>query len=163
MKSPNITRGVTNGPKAHIIAGNETRPGAPQVFRSCSGLTRLPFLMPSPQGLTTGPNSCGLTTFRRPIGWRPGDNHEHQISGPNAAAIWSEVLNKQVRYADLPVEAFEEQLRQIFPLGSLRTSGLCSWIQGPWLRAPDITTSADPVCFKDMQYQDSERVSQPSA
>jgi hypothetical protein len=24
-------------------------------------------------------------------------------------------LNKQVRYADLPVEAFEEQLRQIFP------------------------------------------------
>ena len=33
----------------------------------------------------------------------------------SAAAIWSEVLNKQVRYADLPVEAFEEQLRQIFP------------------------------------------------
>ena len=37
------------------------------------------------------------------------------LSGPSAAAIWSEVLNKQVRYADLPVEAFEEQLRQIFP------------------------------------------------
>jgi uncharacterized protein YbjT (DUF2867 family) len=37
------------------------------------------------------------------------------LSGPGAAAIWSEVLNKQVRYADLPVEAFEEQLRQIFP------------------------------------------------
>ena len=30
-------------------------------------------------------------------------------------AIWSKALNKQVRYADLPVEAFEEQLRQIFP------------------------------------------------
>jgi len=37
------------------------------------------------------------------------------LSGPSAAAIWSEVLNKQVRYPDLPVEAFEEQLRQIFP------------------------------------------------
>src|SRR5262249_2364731 len=28
------------------------------------------------------------------------------LSGPGAAAIWSEVLNKQVRYADLPVETF---------------------------------------------------------
>jgi uncharacterized protein YbjT (DUF2867 family) len=37
------------------------------------------------------------------------------LSGPGAAAIWSEVLNKQVRYADLPVDAFEEQVRQIFP------------------------------------------------
>ena len=37
------------------------------------------------------------------------------LSGPSAAAIWSEVLNKQVRYADLPVEAVEEQLRQIYP------------------------------------------------
>jgi uncharacterized protein YbjT (DUF2867 family) len=37
------------------------------------------------------------------------------LSGPSAAAIWSAVLNKQVRYADLPVEAFGEQLRQIFP------------------------------------------------
>ena len=37
------------------------------------------------------------------------------LSGPSAAAIWGEVLNKQVRYTDLPMEAFEEQLRQILP------------------------------------------------
>ena len=37
------------------------------------------------------------------------------LSGPSAAAIWTRVLNKQVRYAELPMEAFEEQLRQIFP------------------------------------------------
>src|SRR3974377_66173 len=38
-----------------------------------------------------------------------------RLSGPSAAAIWSQFLNKQVRYADIPLEAFEEQLRQIFP------------------------------------------------
>ena len=31
------------------------------------------------------------------------------LSGPGAAAIWSQVLNKQVRYADLPVEARIEE------------------------------------------------------
>ena len=36
------------------------------------------------------------------------------LSGPSAAAIWSEVL-KQVRYADLPLEAFEEQIRRCLP------------------------------------------------
>ncbi len=37
------------------------------------------------------------------------------LSGPSAAAVWSKVLNKQVRYADLPVEAFEQQLRGFLP------------------------------------------------
>ena len=37
------------------------------------------------------------------------------LSGPSAAATWSEVLSKQVRYANLPVGAVEEQLRQIYP------------------------------------------------
>jgi uncharacterized protein YbjT (DUF2867 family) len=37
------------------------------------------------------------------------------VSGPSAAAIWSEALNKEVRYADLPMEAFEEQIRQMYP------------------------------------------------
>jgi uncharacterized protein YbjT (DUF2867 family) len=37
------------------------------------------------------------------------------VSGPSAAAIWSKALNKEVRYADLPMEAFEEQIRQMYP------------------------------------------------
>jgi uncharacterized protein YbjT (DUF2867 family) len=37
------------------------------------------------------------------------------LSGLSAAAIWSEALNKEVRYGDLPLEAFEEQIRQIYP------------------------------------------------
>jgi uncharacterized protein YbjT (DUF2867 family) len=37
------------------------------------------------------------------------------ISGPNAAAIWSEALNKEVRYADLPMDAFEKQIRELYP------------------------------------------------
>jgi uncharacterized protein YbjT (DUF2867 family) len=37
------------------------------------------------------------------------------VNGPSAAAIWSEALNKEVRYADLPMEAFEEQIRQMYP------------------------------------------------
>jgi len=37
------------------------------------------------------------------------------VSGPSAAAIWSEALRKEVRYADLPMEAFEEQIRQMYP------------------------------------------------
>ena len=37
------------------------------------------------------------------------------VSGPSAAAIWSEALNKEIRYADLPMEAFEEQIRQMYP------------------------------------------------
>jgi hypothetical protein len=36
-------------------------------------------------------------------------------STASAAAIWSDALNKQVRYADLPMGAFEEQFRQIYP------------------------------------------------
>jgi uncharacterized protein YbjT (DUF2867 family) len=38
------------------------------------------------------------------------------LSGPGAAAIWSQALHKEVRYADLPLEAFEQQARQIFPV-----------------------------------------------
>ena len=37
------------------------------------------------------------------------------LSGPSAAAIWSEALSKEVRYADLPMEVFEEQIRQMYP------------------------------------------------
>jgi uncharacterized protein YbjT (DUF2867 family) len=37
------------------------------------------------------------------------------LSGPGAAAIWSGVLDRQVHYADLPLNAFEEQIRQIYP------------------------------------------------
>ena len=37
------------------------------------------------------------------------------LSGPSAAAIWSEALNREVRYADLPMGAFEEQIRQMYP------------------------------------------------
>ena len=58
------------------------------------------------------------------------------LSGPGAAAIWSEVLNKQVRYADLPVEAFEEQLRQIFPAWLAKGPlAYVPGIRGPWLRS----------------------------
>lgn len=37
------------------------------------------------------------------------------LSGPGAAAIWSEVLSKPVTYPGVPVEAFEQQLRQFMP------------------------------------------------
>jgi uncharacterized protein YbjT (DUF2867 family) len=37
------------------------------------------------------------------------------LSGPGAAAIWSEVLGKPVRYADLPLEVFIGQLSQMVP------------------------------------------------
>jgi uncharacterized protein YbjT (DUF2867 family) len=37
------------------------------------------------------------------------------LSGPGAAAIWSEVLGRPVRYADLPLEVFTGQLRQMVP------------------------------------------------
>ena len=37
------------------------------------------------------------------------------LSGPSAAAVWGKVLNRQIRYADLPMEAFEEQLHQFLP------------------------------------------------
>ena len=37
------------------------------------------------------------------------------LSGPSAAAIWSKALNKEVRYADLPLEVFEQQIRQMYP------------------------------------------------
>src|SRR6516162_4940115 len=37
------------------------------------------------------------------------------LSGPGAAAAWAAVLGKPVRYADLPLDAFEGQLRQMVP------------------------------------------------
>jgi len=37
------------------------------------------------------------------------------LSGPGAAATWSEVLGTPVRYADLPLEVFTGQLRQMVP------------------------------------------------
>ena len=37
------------------------------------------------------------------------------LSGPSAAAVWSAALSKEVRYADLSMKAFEEQIRQIYP------------------------------------------------
>jgi hypothetical protein len=58
------------------------------------------------------------------------------LSGPGAAAIWSEVLNKQVRYADLPVDAFEEQVRQIFPAWPrYGPPAYVPGIPGPWPRS----------------------------
>jgi uncharacterized protein YbjT (DUF2867 family) len=54
------------------------------------------------------------------------------LNGPSAAAIWSEGLNKQVRYADLPVEAFEP-LRQIFPAWLAKDPVYVPGIPGPWL------------------------------
>ena len=48
------------------------------------------------------------------------------LSGPSAAAIWSQFLNKQVRYADIPLEASRSSSVKSSPLGSLRTSSLCS-------------------------------------
>jgi uncharacterized protein YbjT (DUF2867 family) len=37
------------------------------------------------------------------------------LSGPGAAAVWADALGKPVRYADLPLDAFERQLRQMVP------------------------------------------------
>jgi uncharacterized protein YbjT (DUF2867 family) len=37
------------------------------------------------------------------------------LSGPGAAAVWADALSKPVRYADLPLDAFEGQLRQMVP------------------------------------------------
>jgi len=37
------------------------------------------------------------------------------LSGPGAAAVWADALGKPVRYADLPLDAFEGQLRQMLP------------------------------------------------
>ena len=37
------------------------------------------------------------------------------LSGPGAAAIWADALGKPVRYADLPLDTFEEQLRHLVP------------------------------------------------
>jgi uncharacterized protein YbjT (DUF2867 family) len=37
------------------------------------------------------------------------------LSGPGAAAVWADALGKPVRYADLPLDAFEGQLRQMVP------------------------------------------------
>lgn len=37
------------------------------------------------------------------------------LSGPGAAAIWSAALKRPVQYGDVPVEAFEAQLRQMMP------------------------------------------------
>jgi uncharacterized protein YbjT (DUF2867 family) len=37
------------------------------------------------------------------------------LSGPGAAAVWADALGKPVRYADLPLDAFEKQLRQMVP------------------------------------------------
>lgn len=37
------------------------------------------------------------------------------LSGPNAAAVWAKALGKPVVYPGVPVEAFEQQLRQFMP------------------------------------------------
>jgi uncharacterized protein YbjT (DUF2867 family) len=37
------------------------------------------------------------------------------LSGPGAAAVWAAALGRPVRYADPPLDAFEEQLRQMLP------------------------------------------------
>jgi uncharacterized protein YbjT (DUF2867 family) len=37
------------------------------------------------------------------------------LSGPGAAAAWAAALGRPVRYADAPLDAFEEQLRQMVP------------------------------------------------
>jgi uncharacterized protein YbjT (DUF2867 family) len=37
------------------------------------------------------------------------------LSGPGAAAVWAAALGKPVRYADQPLDTFEEQLRQMLP------------------------------------------------
>jgi uncharacterized protein YbjT (DUF2867 family) len=37
------------------------------------------------------------------------------LSGPAAAAVWGEGLGKPVRYAEPPLEAFEEELRRVRP------------------------------------------------
>jgi uncharacterized protein YbjT (DUF2867 family) len=37
------------------------------------------------------------------------------LSGPGAAAAWAAALGRPVRYADPPLDAFEEQLRQMVP------------------------------------------------
>lgn len=40
------------------------------------------------------------------------------LSGPEAASIWSEVLQRQVRYMDQDFDAWEEQMRQNLPAWS---------------------------------------------
>jgi len=58
------------------------------------------------------------------------------LSGPGAAAIWGQVLNKQIRYADLPVEAFEQQIRQVFPACLAKDLRLMfPGVPGSWFRA----------------------------
>jgi len=37
------------------------------------------------------------------------------ISGPGAAAIWSDALSRQVNYANLPLDVFEGQMRTMLP------------------------------------------------
>jgi uncharacterized protein YbjT (DUF2867 family) len=37
------------------------------------------------------------------------------LSGPGAAAAWAAALGRPVRYAEPPLDAFEEQLRQMVP------------------------------------------------
>lgn len=37
------------------------------------------------------------------------------LTGPGAAAVWSEALQKPVHYADPPLDAFEAQVRQMLP------------------------------------------------
>jgi uncharacterized protein YbjT (DUF2867 family) len=37
------------------------------------------------------------------------------LSGPGAAGLWAAALGKPVRYADLPLDTFEEQLRHLVP------------------------------------------------
>jgi len=37
------------------------------------------------------------------------------LSGPGAAAVWTKALGKPVNYPGVPVEAFEQQLRQFMP------------------------------------------------
>jgi uncharacterized protein YbjT (DUF2867 family) len=37
------------------------------------------------------------------------------VSGPGAAAIWSEVLGKEIKYAGHDMDAFEKQMRDKSP------------------------------------------------
>ncbi len=82
------------------------------------------------------------------------------LSGPSAAAGWSKVLNMQIRYVDLPMEAFEEQLRQLLP--TWHAMDLRLMFQGYQDRgfAPnnaDIVTLTSLVGHAPRQYEDFVR------
>jgi uncharacterized protein YbjT (DUF2867 family) len=82
------------------------------------------------------------------------------LSGPSAAAIWSEALNKEVRYADLPMDAFEEQIRQLYPAWLAMDVRLMfqGFQERGWVPSTaDVTTLTSLIGHSPRRYEDFVR------